>query len=847
MALPASSRTCFALLSSIEVDLRQAIVDLADGGTPVVVLGEALAKTAGDRRAKEYPRASSLELSALLPYVDFADALTVLRRLDSRLPGDSAEQLKRLVPEWESIIPIRNRVAHSRPLEADDLFRVYEFAEKVTSLPLCDWDSTLTTRAELERNPGFTLGLQHLLRVDAEDSIRHNLPPADFDETGFLGRKNLRKAVHKAIKGPWPVVSILGDGGLGKTALALQVAYDISVDPASGFDAIVWTTAKNKTLTTAEILRIEDAIQDSLGLIENAVQELAGDAVVVDPIDELLEYLETFKILLVLDNLETVIDDRIRDFLRALPNGSKVLITSRIGVGTENPFKVGPLEVAESVQLLRLLARTRDVHLLSGLSQEEAILLAEQLKGHPAYIKWFVSGVQAGVAPERMLENNDLLLDYCMDNVFRYLGEDARAVLRSMLVAPGVQTLAELAYLNDFDSARINTCVLELTSTNFLSRVRGGAGGTGYSLSDFAKTYLNKTYPVTEEERSWILDRQSHLYRVGADLQAAHQLDPYNEERVDVRGAGDFNAARLLLQALELSREGQHDAALRATSEAAELAPGYHETHRIIGYINERALNLTEAHDAYEHAVELAPASPSAHLFFGRFLVRTSYNLRLGLRTLQTASRLDDGSPSTRLAIAQAQLALGNISDAVDVCGSLVNSHAATKGWAVSAVNLACDATLSAMNTAVRAKNWSQVAQLCEAITELVERATVDDLEAPALDILFLLEGWATTAAKETGDDFIGRRCAEFSARLRERRRQVDPAALERLLGSVERPDVNKGFAFLTDGGTKYFLHASALRDRHLFESLRRGSIVGFRPGPGDGARPKALDVYWIV
>lgn len=847
MALPANSRTCFALLSSIEYDLRQAVIDHADGARAEDVLGSDLLARATGRHALDHPRSTNHQLSSLLPYIDFADALQLVNRLGDRLAPEIRTSLKAIRSTWESLIPVRNRVAHSRPLEEDDLWRTYEFTEELIKIPLTDWSAVRGVKSEMERNPGFTLGLDHQLRVDAEEGVRHNLPPADFSETGFLGRANLRKQVRKALNGPWPVISILGDGGLGKTALALQVAYDISTDPDSGFDAIVWTTAKNKTLTTAEIQRIEGAIQDSLGLFAGAAKELAGDVEIDNPIEELLEYLESFKILLVLDNLETVIDDRIRDFLRALPNGSKVLITSRIGVGTENPFKLGPLEQDESVRLLRVLARTRDVHLLTNLHQDEAERLADQLKGHPAYIKWFVSGVQAGVAPEQIIENNDLLLDYCMENVFEYLTEDARAVLRSMLVAPGVQTLAELAYLNDFDSSRISQAVLDLTTTNFLSSARGGPGGTGYSLSDFAKTYLTKTYPVTDEERAWVLARQSALYQVGADLQASHQQDPYDPERVDVRGAGDFNAARLLLQALESLRLGEHDHALRLVEEAAELAPGYHEAFRVRGSIHEKSFNFAEAHDSYEHAVELAPKSASARFFYGQFLVQSGQNPRSGLRELQTATKLDQGSARTRLAVAEAHVAVRNYQDAIEVCASIVGADGAFRGFARPAVDQALRAAILATNQAVSSELWSEVAALVEIVVDLVERAGVDELSPATLDACLLLEGWATRAQQSTADTYISTQCSQLGARLQQRRRQADPNSLARVLAVAQNIKHDKGFAFVAVGEQVLFMHASALRDRHLFDSLIRGSLIACQIVESDGAHANARDSYWII
>jgi hypothetical protein len=130
--------------------------------------------------------------------------------------------------------------------------------------------------------------------IGLEGKQNHNLPLPDFDETGFLGRAEETRQLLTAIRGPWPIITIVGEGGVGKTALGLRIAYELLDDASAGFDAIVWTSSKTTKLTPNQILRIDDAIQGSLGILRDIEKTLSGTPS-ADPLSEVLDYLNSFK------------------------------------------------------------------------------------------------------------------------------------------------------------------------------------------------------------------------------------------------------------------------------------------------------------------------------------------------------------------------------------------------------------------------------------------------------------------------------------------------------------------------------------------------------------------------
>ena len=533
-----SSRTAYVLLSAVETDLRS-LIDLHAGeAVPDSLLSPLVKERAVGRRARDRLTSPPDQMTQLLPYLDFQDSFDVLMRLKSSLPPSLFEGVKQLMPRLPALVEARNRVAHNRPLEVDDLPMVVDFSASVVQVPGADWEETVNTRNEIKSDPGYVLRAAANLIVDPNGAVANNLPAPDFDETSLLGRREERRRIEKALRGSWPVVSILGDGGIGKTALALQVCFDLVSASDCPFDVVVWVTAKNAQLTSTEIVRIESAVQDSLGLFASATAAIGGSGDSERAVSELLEVLSSFPTLLVLDNVETVLDEQFPQFLAEIPPGSKVLITSRIGVKTENPFRISSLSVDDAVRLIRILARVRGVDALKSATDAELAQWATQMGCHPAYIKWFVAGIQTGQAPEKLLSDNGLILDFCMSDVFDFLGQDARSALRSMLVVPGSHTMAELAFLNDFGAAQAQAVVLELTTTNFVSQVRGGAAGTAYELSDFARAYLRRNLAIDIQDRQRLVERHRQLYEFGGDMKAAHALDPFSPATIEYSGRG---------------------------------------------------------------------------------------------------------------------------------------------------------------------------------------------------------------------------------------------------------------------------------------------------------------------
>ncbi|MBT1258245.1 hypothetical protein KHP11_27645 [Rhodococcus erythropolis] len=825
----ATRLTCFALISSIESDSRAAVLELQEihgVDLPAAMIVKAEARLAHDRGS------STGSAAALVDFLDFADTQEFLLSHKALLESalrDSLLAIARLIGPFTQT---RNRVAHTRPLEIEDLPRTIDIAKQLVRDAPENWRTTQDMLARIEADPSSVLGLRVSLPADPVNEPFHNLPTPDFDETGFLGRSAVLRKIKRYVLGSWPAISILGDGGIGKTAIALKVAYDLLDDPKTDFEAIVWVTAKSQQLTVTEIERISDAIQDSLGMFSEAASQLGGgDA--ADPTEELLDYMATFKVLLILDNLETVSDGRLREFLREIPNGSKVLMTSRIGVFKENDVKLDPLSEEESRSLLMALAHGRNVKLLKELDEDGRRKLVQKLKGHPLYIKWVVSGIQAGRRPSDMTASSQMLLDFCMSNVYEQLGRGARKVLQSMQVLRGIRYQGELAFINGVTATEIQQFLMDLMRSNFVSmtHVSGIDSDAGYEVGEFAREYLANRNPVTEEHREHVLERNDALTQLSNRLQrgSAQRDRRFDPRTVEIRELHNAPAARHLIRAIRETKAGKLDRALSACTEAQQLSPGYYETRRVEGYVHALRRDPAAARLAYEQAVELADGDSKAlalvHL--AAFLHTEGIELSTGRSHLEEAARLDPDSCEIFLRIGQSHFIEGSYLLALGAAAAAMRKQPTPQQRNQLLELLLRSATFGG-EEAFSGGQLSDALELVEACLAAVAEAPSGGKSDQFDDWFFHLAGLCARVAVAVGEgEYLGRKADGLAVTCRSL--AVHPEhADDRRTGVVEKKQPGQSYGFVLSGDYSYFFHAKGLLDRKVWGLIQKGNLLAF-------------------
>ena len=531
--------------------------------------------------------------------------------------------ISELTRDFQRLSPIRNRVCHTRPLEFEDVSTCFDVAKELLKFRSIQFNSLRRNISLLEKNPIYALQFKIPPFWFSDDDINHNLPQTEFEETGFIGRRNDRREMRNLLKAHRNIINIVGEGGVGKTALALRCLYDLLDDPERPFEVIVWVSLKSQTLTATGIMDIRNAITDTLGLLRSVAAELgnpsSGRLDVTSLISEISDSLSSTNVLVAIDNLETLIGDSILlDLLQKIPNNSKILITSRIGLGQlELPYRLDPMNQNEAVGLMRSFAKILSENAIIGNAKYE--ILAEycnKLFNNPLFIKWFVESVARGANPQSLLQPEmDQLqsaLEFCCSNILDSLNSDEKKIITILAAARDPLSLIQLAHLCSDDDlpGNIDYALSLLHNSCLVKRGTLPSGDYVYRLSDPIDSYVSANSPPSPTVFREIRKKLSNLRnRARGDYvkQLKYQFDVFS---IRANNPDEYVIASYLRRALSESEKGNIENARKQMDMAKNLKLSHAESYRIGGLVECNANANYRADREFMRAVEHDPQSP---------------------------------------------------------------------------------------------------------------------------------------------------------------------------------------------------------------------------------------------
>ncbi len=411
--------------------------------------------------------------------------------------------------------------------------------------------------------------------------IPNNLP-SNFDHglTGLIGRAKEVRELKKSISNPRiNTIALVAPGGAGKTALALDLLNEIISNPSysKSIDGVLYTSMKTEKLTAQGIVPLDSV--ETLAELKNKIVECTNEIFEETFIDfsEVIEAYESKKILLCLDNLETLLRDNpdsFEELNQSLPPSWKVLITSRVVVANASIMSLELLKEGSAIQLARTYINRR-----GGMPLDEQIYakVVESCYYNPLAIRLTLDLLIAGrELPESLSKANKEIAEFSYNNLIETLSLTAIEILEAIFVEDK-STRLSLCELLSSSLEEISEGINELTRTSLVSKT-STEGGETYSLSDSVRELL--------------------------------VVSPRN---IDVRGKvqGQIHKRRVLSQEIDLKQEAQD----LPVWHAFYIPKDTDENLKIL--ITGANRQMGRLWKSTDHAVALYRKFRDAHIFYG--------------------------------------------------------------------------------------------------------------------------------------------------------------------------------------------------------------------------------------
>jgi tetratricopeptide (TPR) repeat protein len=458
--------------------------------------------------------------------------------------------------------------------------------------------------------------------------IYHNLPAPIYSQ--FVMRPRVYAEVIDGLSQRSAVVLIASLGGMGKTSLAREVAARSLQEDSDvpRFDAVVWVSDKDHEGTTNHSIVLDEIARtlDYPGFTQLPYDEKRR---------EVEQLLRRQRVLVVIDNFETITDKALLDWLLRLPDPSKAIVTSReySRAFRNNTFVIelqGMTEeearkfIDQRLKWLRIRNRVSDLRELDPLIAATGgnPMAIEIALGCLKYERRSLQGVIDDLYAAR-----GELFDRLFTRAWMLLDDTAQRMLMAMSLFPvsaSGEALAVTAAARNFEFDR---AVEQLTDLALLGveqpNLNSQARYTMHPLvRAFAREQLNRCADFASEARTrWIEWYYDLATGVGFCWNDLHRLEYLDSEQETIHAAIEWTLVNHHFNdTLQLVKEVSYYYYVRGLwdkeppinlmgAEAARNLGNYVEEMRTLAYhvqLLSRQGNITEAERFIPRLQELA-------------------------------------------------------------------------------------------------------------------------------------------------------------------------------------------------------------------------------------------------
>ncbi len=341
----------------------------------------------------------------------------------------------------------------------------------------------------------------------------------------YVNRKELEDELRQVILmvDRFPIITLKGRGGIGKTSLGIQVISEIA--KTKRFDLIIWFSARDIDLHLEGPKQVQTKVLNQQDISRDYCKLMYPDRLIKDKVsffsDELTKN-SLGKALYIFDNFETITNpvevfEWINTYIR---NPNKVLITSRISRNfkADYPIEVTGMSDTECKNLIQAYSKKFGIDKI--LTEKYIDDLINESDGHPYIIKILLGEVaKTGKIRniQRIVAENEKVLSALFKRTFNTLAPAAKRVFLTLCswnsAIPQIAIEAVL-WRPENEKIDVQGAIDELQKSSFIELLYDDEEtfvNVPLAASIFGKTEL-EVYP----EKLKILDDRKLLIEFGA-------------------------------------------------------------------------------------------------------------------------------------------------------------------------------------------------------------------------------------------------------------------------------------------------------------------------------------------
>jgi hypothetical protein len=362
----------------------------------------------------------------------------------------------------------------------------------------------------------------------------------------FFGRtKEINQLVSELQSAKGRGISLGGFGGLGKTELAINVVTRLY---KSGAYKMIYSASAKQTVLGSMGLQQVDPIfvdlhsflTDFCGWLGINVTAASSTSILKElSLKELAKFRDA-KILIFVDNLETVRDRDLFDFLdQELPANCYILSTSRVHRLRRYllHIELSPMDAEhDAAQLLRHELKRQGLSELASRHIDELVQKAREVLNHPLAIRWFAWSCrkdQTQWGRPVNLKDMKQIEDFCVSSTLDSLGLESQKVLGAILVIdnPKEATANCIQHVAAVDELDMDLLLWDLECSGMLSAATDENGITTYSVSPMAQRLTSDI----SRQRGWERDYVARLKQYAMTAESSVEESPLVRELLSIK------------------------------------------------------------------------------------------------------------------------------------------------------------------------------------------------------------------------------------------------------------------------------------------------------------------------